>query len=106
MIKKPLTEEDKQSAIDLRSFKGAIYNSEAEYTAAYKDKIFRYGKQFYKYRFKFGIKTRYIGENLIVMGLIIVKGDSPDINNFHTEVCFPKNKFNFIVVLQQISTGQ
>jgi hypothetical protein len=86
MVRKTLTDEQKKDVIDLKSFKGAIYNNEAEYKAAFEDKIFKYGKRYYKYRFKFGIRTRFIGENLIVMGIVTVNSQSPDINNFDVNV--------------------
>jgi hypothetical protein len=74
------------AAIDLKEFKGALYNNESDYKDAFEDMTFKYGKHYYKYRFKFGIKTRFIGENLLVLGIITIKSDSPDINEFRTNV--------------------
>lgn len=86
MVKKPLSQEEMDSAIDLKEFKPTVYNNEDDYRNAFEDMVFKYGKKYYKYRFKFGIKTRFIGENLLVMGILSVKSNSPDINDFKTNV--------------------
>lgn len=86
-IRKELTPEQKKSAIDLSKFKGTIYDDEEEYKKAFENKIFKYGKRYYKYRFKFGIRTRYIGENLIMLGIVKI-GRSPDITELSINVTF------------------
>lgn len=84
-IRKSLTVEEKRSAIDLSQFKGTIYEDEEEYKNAFENKIFKYGRRYYKYRFKFGIRTRYIGENLIMLGIVKI-GRSPDITELSVNV--------------------
>lgn len=84
-IRTTLTPEEKKEAIDLSKFKGRIFKNMEDYQDSFDKKIFKYGKRFYKYRFKFGIRTRYIGENLIMLGILKI-GRSPDIKEIQINV--------------------
>lgn len=76
-IPEPLTLEQLEKVSKLEDYKGDIFHTEEEYSAAFKDKIFSYQGRNYSYRFKFGIKTRYTSENLILLGIFRVQDPQP-----------------------------
>jgi len=89
------------SAEDLKKFQQTIFQDDAEYKKRFDGKIFVYQKKYYKYSFDFGIKTKFVGENLILFALIVFKQNCPDINEFKTEV-----KLIYNTLVQQNSKGK
>lgn len=86
LVRKGLSQEQMDSAEDLKKFQQTIFSNEDEYKKRFEGKIFVYQKKYYKYSFDFGIKTKFVGENLILCALINFKPNCPDINDFKTEV--------------------
>ena len=85
-IRKSLSDEQKESAVELNKFKGARYKSEKAYKEAFENKIFKHGKKYYKYRFKEKIRSRYIGENLNILGILQIADDAPPISELSVNV--------------------
>ena len=73
-VKGELTKEQKEAAEHLSRFKGARFKDRSEYVDYFQDKIFKYKKKYYTYRFKFGIRKRYIGEEMIILGILEMIG--------------------------------